>query len=106
MTNKEYLNTILGKFGVSPDEIDLIMLERGIVPTGEVTGQADIIALKRAIYYQLPQLLAGVQDITEGGYSIKWNLDGIKIWYSALAKELGLPDDLFPKPTITGASPW
>ncbi|MEZ2446122.1 DUF6706 family protein [Chitinophaga sp. RCC_12] len=106
MTNQEYLNTILGKFGVSPDEIILIMLKRGIDPNGEVTGPADIAILEKAMYYQIPLLLAGAQDVTEGGYSIKWNLDGLKIWYSALARELGLPDDLFPRPTVTGIRPW
>lgn len=106
MTNKEYLTTILGKFGVSSEEIDLALLEQDINPNGEVTGKGDIITLKRAIYYQMPLMFAGMQNVSEGGYSISWNLDGIKMWYSALAKELGLPDNLVPKPTARGKSPW
>ena len=106
MSNKEYLTTILGKFGVSSDEINVILLEQDILPNGEVNGKNEITTLKKAIYYQLPLMLAGMQNVSEGGYSISWNLDGIKLWYSALAKDLGLPDNLVPKPTARGKSPW
>ncbi|GAA0561577.1 DUF6706 family protein [Chitinophaga japonensis] len=106
MTNQEYLTAILGKFGVTDQEIVIIMLEQNIDPNGTVTGSSDIRSLKVAVYNQLPQMLAGMQDVSEGGYSIKWNLDGIKMWYSWLADELGLPDKLNTQPTVTGAKPW
>ncbi|RPE05551.1 hypothetical protein EGT74_24520 [Chitinophaga lutea] len=106
MSNQEYLTTILGKFGVSDQEIILIMIEQGIDPNSPISGKADTVVLKTAIHAQLPLMLAGVQDVSEGGYSIKWNLDGIKAWYSALAGELGLPDLLTPVPTVTGVKPW
>src|SRR5688572_11079388 len=106
MSNQEYLTTILGKFGVSEQEIILILIEQDIDPNAPVSGKADTAVLKRALYDQLPLMLAGMQDVSEGGYSIKWNLDGIKLWYSVLDKELGLPDNLIPKPTARGKSPW
>jgi hypothetical protein len=106
MSNIEYLNTILGKFGLTAGEIIIIMIENDIDPDAPMTGKADTIALKKAVYNQLPLMLAGLQDVSEGGYSVKWNVDGIKLWYSTLAVELGLPDILNPTPTITGVSPW
>lgn len=106
MSNQEYLTTILGKFGVSEQEIILLMIEQGVDPNQEISGKSDTLPLKKAMYDQLPLMLAGMQDVSEGGYSIKWNLDGIKLWYSALAKELGLPNNLIPKPTARGKSPW
>lgn len=106
MTNREYLTTILGKFGVSSDEIDIIILEQGIDANGQVVGPEDVKSLQVAIYYQLPLMFAGMQNVSEGGYSISWNLDGIKMWFSWLAKQLGLPDTLVPKPKISGKKPW
>lgn len=106
MTNQEYLTTILGTFGVTEQQIVIILLENDIDPNGTVSGSADMKALKMGVYRQLPLMLAGMQDVSEGGYSIKWNLDGIKLWYSALANELGQPDLLSPAPTVTGIKPW
>src|SRR5690606_30270975 len=103
---QEYLTITLGKFGVSEQEIILIMIEQGIDPNELVTGKADALPLKKAMYEQLPLMLAGMQDVSEGGHSVKWNLEGIKLWYSSLARELGLPDNLVPKPVARGNSPW
>jgi hypothetical protein len=103
MTNKEYLTLQLGKFGVTPDEIALLLVERNIDGDAMVI---DTIALKTAVYYQIPAMLAAVHDVSEGGYSVKWNYAGIKAWYSWLASELGLPDNLTVAPTLTGIKPW
>ncbi|WP_343302851.1 DUF6706 family protein [Chitinophaga niabensis] len=103
MTNKEYIQVYLSKFGITDQEIELMLLNAGLNGGDPVT---DTKALDTAIYYQLPPLFAGMQDVSEGGYSIKWNLDGIKLWYSWLARKLGLPDNLVPKPTVKGISPW
>lgn len=103
MTNKEYLTIQLGNFGVSPEQIDLILVDNGIDGNALVT---DTKALKIAVFHQLPAMLAAMQDVSEGGYSVKWNLAGIKAWYSLLATELGLPDNLTPAPTVTGVKPW
>jgi hypothetical protein len=103
MTNKEYLTLQLAKFGVTSEEIDLIMVERGIDGDAVVT---DTTALKTAVYYQLPGMMAGMADISEGGFSRKWNFTGIKAWYSWLSGQLGLPDLLTQTPTVTGVKPW
>lgn len=106
MTNQEYLNAILGNFEVTDEQILIMLIEQDIDPNGPISGKADMEPLKKAMYYQLPLMLAGIQNVSEGGYSIKWNLDGIKMWYSALAKELGLEDVFNPPPTVTGITPW
>lgn len=103
MTNREYLETVLSKFGVQPAEIDLMLLEQNLYPDDVIT---DFNIPKKAVYYQLPMMMAGLQNITEGGYSITWNLAGIKAWYSLLASQLQLPDSLSPGPKVTGISPW
>jgi len=106
MTNKEYLTTVLSRFGATVSDIDLIMLEQGINADEDVNGTEGVKTLKKAIYTQLPQMFAGLQNISEGGYSIHWNMEALKLWYSSLAVELGLPNILNPAPEVTGMSPW
>lgn len=92
---------------MTEQDIIILLLEQDIDPNGTVTGKDDMLPLKKAVYHQLPFMLAGMKKSeSEGGYSITWDLDGIKMWYSALARELGLPDTLVPKPTVTGKKPW
>lgn len=103
MTNQEYLSLQLSKFGVSTDDISLMLIEANLNGNDQVS---DTKSLKTAIYNQLPIMMAGLQDVSEGGYSVKWNYDGIKAWYSWLASSLGLPNLLSPTPTVTGIKPW
>lgn len=104
MTNKEYLHTTLSPFGVTDSQIDIILAKAGIDGAAEAT---DFKALDTALYHQFPPLFAGMaSSVSEGGYSVSTNLDGVKAWYSWLARQLGLPDNLFPSPKVKGVSPW
>lgn len=99
MTNLTYVKICLAKFGVTDSEISLLLLEQGIDETAEVNfaNTSGMRTLKVAIYKQLPAMMAGLQNITEGGYSITWNTGALTAWLSALANELGLPDPFAPK---------
>lgn len=99
MTNLEYITSQLGRFGLDQTDLTAILVARDIVPTAD----ANTVDVRKAIYNEIPLLIAGLQDISEGGLSIKWNTSGIKLWYSVLAKELALQDNLNEKPTITYA---
>lgn len=89
MTVKEYLTATLSKFQLSPSEIDLIMINQGL----EDVEVEDVVSVKTAIYNEFSALIP-IVDISEGSMSIKWNMEGLKIWYSLLAKELGKEDVL------------
>ena len=89
MTVKEYLTATLSKFQLSPSEIDLIMINQGL----EDVEVQDVVSVKTAIYNEFSALIP-IVDISEGSMSIKWNMAGLKIWYSLLAKELGKEDVL------------
>lgn len=105
MTNKEYVTYVLGRFGLTDADIDFILLESGLDPDGLVTTAEDRKAVKLAMYTQVPLMIAGLSNITEGGYSISWNIEGIKAWYSILASELGEDDQLaVAKPVIRDKS--
>lgn len=81
------------------EEFDL----RSILVANEIvfSEPADVVEVRKALYKEIPLLIAGLKDISEGGYSEKWNIQGIKDWYSVLSVELGLPNNLGPaKPKL------
>lgn len=104
MTNKEYVTAVLGKFGLSGTDIDFILTEGNLGGTAVVSTTEDKIAVKTAIYNAIPGMIAGLSEISEGGYSQKWNVAGIKAWHSILAGELGLEDSLSIGPSVKDAS--
>lgn len=104
MTNKEYLQTTLSPFGIMDAQIDIILAKAGIDGAAQAT---DFTALDTALYHHFPPLFAGMaSSVSEGGYSVTFNMEAVKAWYSWLARKLGLPDNLFPKPQAKGVSPW
>ncbi len=97
MTNLQYITSQLERFGLTETDMTAILIAQGLTP-GDT---ANVPEVKQAIYGEIPLLIAGLQDVSESGYSIKWNIPGIKAWYTILAKELGKEDLLTPKPTLT-----
>ena len=87
MTNKEYLTGLVSKFGVSELDIDMILTSQGL--NGD--SEADVKAVEEAAYNEFKQLIP-IQEVAEGDLSIKWNMTGLKLWYSLLAKKLDKPD--------------
>ena len=49
----------------------------------------------------IPPLLLRATSISEGGFSMSWNIQGIKDYYSFLCKQYGLKDELSNKPKVT-----
>lgn len=89
-TNKEYLKTALSRFNVSESDIDLIMLDHP-----ELNGELNVRACKLAIYASLSAILP-TSNVSEGGYSLSWNMDALKLWYKSLCAELGKPNVIGP----------
>lgn len=107
MTTKEYLMAQLSKFGLTSEDIDILILDSGLNGNEPVNGKPDTIVIKKGIFTNLPGMIAGLADITEGGYSRKWNYAALKAWISILAGELGLDDPFAEKiANIRGRSPW
>ena len=86
MTNKEYLTTYLEGLGISEGEIEIIILDEGIDPN----MNAEPRRLKTAIYNRIAIVLKSVTgNKTEGGYTVRWNMEAVKLFYSSLCVELG-----------------
>lgn len=96
MTNLEYIQSQLLRFGLEESDLMAVLVSNDIDPSGEAGPD-----VKLAIYNEIPLLVAGLSEVSEGGYRIKWNIEGIKAWYSILAKQLGKPDELHGNPTLT-----
>lgn len=101
ITNKEYLIKNLDRFGISEDEIDIILLKGGVDPDKNV----DIDLCDRAIFKRLSLvIMAATQNVSEGGYSISWNMEALKLFLQALANELGEENPFDEKPKVTAYS--
>lgn len=97
----------LSKFGVDDSDISMILLENDLDGDEVITDAAGTLRIKKALFYALPGMIAGLTDVTEGGYSIKWNAAALKAWISALASFLKLPDPFKePEGIIRGRNVW
>lgn len=92
MTTRQYLQVALSKFEVGDSLVDLIVVENSLVPDSDVC----VDDVKRAIHRSLGTWLPVQASVSEGGVSMTWNLEAIKLYYSSLCRELGLEDNTQP----------
>lgn len=83
-TNSDYILASLSRFNISNTDVDIILLEAGL----DGSASVDIVACKDAIYNGFSKVLP-IANVSEGSYSITWNMEAIKIYYEQLCKELG-----------------
>jgi len=101
MTNKEYLTKSLNGLNLSEDDIDIILLKSGI--SGE--SVVDVQSCDKAVYNRMSIVLKGAtQNVSEGGYSVSWNMEAVKLYYNALCDELGLENVLVGRPKVRNRS--
>lgn len=101
MTNKQYLVKSLSGLNISEDDIDIVLMKSNL--DGE--AEADVRGCDEATYRRMSLILKGAtQNVSESGYSISWNMDAVKAYYSALCTELGLDNVLFSRPKIRNKS--
>lgn len=101
MTNKEYLTKSLNGLNLSEDDIDIILLKSNISADDAV----NVKNCDMAVYRRFSVVLKGtMQNVTEGGYSVSWNMDAVKMFYNGLCNELGVDNLLVAKPKIRNRS--
>lgn len=99
----EYVKQKFQSFGITLSEADLldISLHSGIPCDDSVSGN-NINAVSVGIAKFIPSLLLRATSISESGFSMSWNVEGIKRYYAYLCRTYGLKDDINDnKPTIT-----
>lgn len=103
MTVADYIRGKFQTFGITVSEADLleISLSSGISGEDEM-NQQNIGLVSVAMAGFIPSLLLRATSINENGFSVSWNVEGIKQYYAFLCKKYGLKDDInTDKATVT-----
>lgn len=101
MTNKQYLTQSLNGLNVSEADIDIILLKSSL----DADVVADVSGCDTAVYNRMSIILKGAtQNVSEGGYSVSWNMEAVKLYYNALCNELGLENVLVGRPKVRNRS--
>mgnify|MGYP000850729922 FL=1 len=95
MSIKEYISSKFQSFGIQVSEADLLDMSLNARVNTEDDVDADVIDnISVAIARFIPSLLLRPTSINESGFSMSWNIQGVKDYYSLLCKKYGLKDEL------------
>lgn len=105
MTNKEAIQAILGQVTIPDNSLQLALTDAGYDP--DTTYDKSNSTAIGGIACDLLVGILSAPSVSEGGYSIKYDLNGVKSLLTYLAKKYGRDDILSSfSPTIEGVSPW
>ena len=95
MTYREWMKATVSRFQIAETEVDLILTNQAeLIPDPE--AQVDVRTAKTALCREFATIIP-LANVTEGGYSISWNIEAVKLWYLATCAELGLQNVTKPK---------
>lgn len=106
MTVLDYTRLTLSVSSINLDQdfLKIHLVSIGLDPDDEM-NETQANKVKEALYNLLPVILTSPQSISEGGYSITYDKEGLMAYYRLLAKELGKEDLLKEgQPNITDIS--
>jgi hypothetical protein len=75
---------------MSAEELEAFLADQEMTADGQYTPELGM-KIKMVMVAIIPELLL-TPEIKQGDFSIKYNVDGIKAYYSMLCSETGLPD--------------
>ncbi|RZJ88733.1 MAG: hypothetical protein EOO20_12845 [Chryseobacterium sp.] len=92
MTIGNYIKSKLNKFqfAIEEAELEAELINQDLSAVTEYSKD-HLIPVKKVLISIIPELLLA-PDISEGDFSIKYKVDGIKAYYSLLCSDTGLPD--------------
>ena len=95
MSIKEYISSKFQSFGIQVSEADLLdMSLNAKVAIDDDVMSDNVDSISVAIARFIPSLLLRPSSINESGFSMSWNTQGVKDYYSLLCKKYGLKDEL------------
>lgn len=95
MNVRDYISSKFQSFGIQVSEADLLDMSLNARVNIEDDVDADVIDnISVAIARFIPSLLLRPTSINESGFSMSWNTQGVKEYYSLLCKKYGLKDEL------------
>ncbi|QDK80835.1 hypothetical protein EXU85_20370 [Spirosoma sp. KCTC 42546] len=104
-TVREYVTDTLGQYGYELSKVKMdVLLMRVDADDNTVLSKTTLIQAEQAIVYAIPELLPR-DDVTEGGLSLKRNVEGVKTYYNQLCARNGFVNELAEAaPTVSDAS--
>lgn len=88
MTYREYITAVASRFNASDSDIEVLLAnQQSRIPDPD--AEVDTNAAKHALCAEFATIIP-LANISEGGYSVSWNIDALKIWYNATCDELGI----------------
>lgn len=95
MNVRDYISSKFQSFGIQVSEADLLDMSLNARVNIEDDVEPDTIgSLSVAMARFIPSLLLRPSSINESGFSMSWNTQGVKDYYSLLCKQYGLKDEL------------
>lgn len=95
MNVREYISSKFQSFGIQLSEADLLDMSLNARENlDNEVSQYNIGAVSVAMALFIPSLLVRPTSISESGFSMSWNIQGIKDYYSLLCRQYGLKDEL------------
>lgn len=95
MIVREYISSKFQSFGIQVSEADLLDMSLNARENlDNEVSQYNIGAVSVAMALFIPSLLLRPTSINESGFSMSWNTQGLKDYYSLLCKKYGLKDEL------------
>ena len=103
-TIREFIQAKLSRYNIdlTDTELDAAIVDQGLVPTDQYASSVSKSTLK-VVASVIPELLLA-PDITEGGYSIKYDKTAVLAYYNLLCSQLGIPNALNSQPKIRSKS--
>ncbi|MDR1416321.1 MAG: hypothetical protein LBJ57_02725 [Prevotellaceae bacterium] len=95
MTYKEWITATASRFTIGAADVELILFnQRTLIP--DENAEANAVTAKKALCKEFSSLIP-LADVGEGGFSISWNWEAIKFWYSQACAEVGIVPKSAPK---------
>lgn len=95
MNVRKYISDKFQSFGIQVSEADLLdMSLNAKVAISDDVMSDNVDSISVAIAHFIPSLLLRPTSINESGFSMSWNTQGVKDYYSLLCKKYGLKDEL------------
>lgn len=95
MTYREWFTATARRFGIEGAEVELIMANQTeLIPNPEDTVEPK--TAKTALVKEFASIIP-LANVSEGGYSVTWNMEAVKLWYNQTCDELGITPADKPK---------
>ncbi len=95
MTYREWFTQTTRRFGIEAAEVELILANQlELIP--DAMAEVDAKTAKKALVNEFASIIP-LANVSEGGYSVSWNMDAVKLWYNQTCGELGITPAGKPK---------